>query len=195
MILPRTFFSGATPRIARELLGQRLVRKLPDGTRIEALITETEAYDGFDDRASHAHRGMTARNAVMFGPPGHIYLYLCYGIHWLLNLTTREVGYPGAVLVRGTTAVSGPARLTRHFQLSGAHNTLPLGPGSGLWITSNRTAPLSEAIRALPRVGVDYAGPKWRFKAWRFVWEEASNRLALSNRDTSTNTYARTKAR
>ena len=74
---------------------------MPSGRIIRGRITETEAYDGFEDRASHAHKGPTTRNVVMFGSPGCAYLYLCYGVHWMLNFTTRERGYPAAVLVRG----------------------------------------------------------------------------------------------
>ncbi len=169
MILARAFFNRPTPDVARDLLGKTLVRRLADGTRIESVITETEAYDGFDDRASHAHRGKTARNALMFGPPGYTYLYLCYGMHWLLNLTTREIGYPAAVLIRGVATVNGPGRLTRHFQLTGEQNALPLRPVFGLWLASKGVAPDAGAIRATPRVGVDYAGPIWHAKPWRFV--------------------------
>ncbi len=171
MILSRSFFARCTPSVARELLGKILTRRLPDGTRIAAPITETEAYDGFDDRASHAHRAKTTRNAVMFGPPGYTYLYLCYGIHWMLNLTTREAGYPAAVLVRATAVVSGPGRLTRHFALTGKQNALPLRPASGIWIEQKEIDPVRPgSVRAMPRVGVDYAGAEWRAKPWRFVW-------------------------
>lgn len=171
MRLTRSFFARATPDVARDLLGKTLIRRLPDGTRRAACITETEAYDGFHDRASHAHRAKTKRNAVMFGPPGVIYLYLCYGMHWMLNVTTREAGYPAAVLVRGTTQVRGPGRLTRFFALTGDQNGLPLGTASGLWISASRTVRVSSAsVVATPRIGVDYAGPHWRAKPWRFVW-------------------------
>lgn len=171
MILPRSFFDRPTVDVARDLLGKTLIRRLPDGTRISSPITETEAYDGFDDRASHAHRGRTKRNAVMFGPPGYTYLYLCYGMHWLLNLTTREEGHPAAVLVRGTVAASGPGRVTRHFLLTGEQNILPLRPVSGIWVASQGIDPEPTDILATPRVGVDYAGPEWRTKCWRFVWK------------------------
>ncbi len=169
MILPSAFFDRPAPVVARELLGKTLVRRLPDGTRIEDSITETEAYDGFDDSASHAHRGKTARNAVMFGPPGYTYLYLCYGIHWLLNLTAQREGYPAAVLIRGTTKASGPGRLTRYFRLTGEQNALPLRPASGIWLASRPAAAIPDGIRATPRIGINYADPKCRAKPWRFT--------------------------
>lgn len=184
-MLAHAFFDRDTVTVARELLGKRLVRALPAGEHLEARITETEAYDGFGDRASHAHRGQTPRNAVMFGPPGHIYLYLCYGVHWLLNLTTRESGWPAAVLIRGTTAVRGPGRLTKHFHLDRRQNTLPLGPAAGLWVAEDGALPPDE-ITATPRVGVDYAGADWAAKPWRFVWNgpasPPSNRKACKTR-------------
>ena len=173
MMLPRSFFNRPAPQVARDLLGMRLVRLLPEGGRIEARITETEAYEGTDDLASHASRGRTARNAVMFGPPGHLYLYLCYGMHWMLNITTGPAGHPAAVLLRGTADATGPGRLTRRLRLDGGVNTLPLGRRAGLWIAppaDGQAAPAPAAIRALPRVGVEYAGPVWSAIPWRFAW-------------------------
>jgi len=175
MILPCSFFNRPAPEVARALLGQTLVRRLPDGRRLAAVITETEAYDGFEDEASHAHRGRTPRNGVMFGPPGRIYLYLCYGMHWMLNLVTREADYPAAVLLRGTSDVSGPGRLTRHFDLDGQLNGQSLGSASGLWIRSAGSDPGSRRIRTAPRVGVDYAGPQWASKPWRFILKGKRN--------------------
>lgn len=169
MILHLSFFERDTVQTARELLGKKLIRKLSDGSRIEALITETEAYDGFEDRASHASRGQTPRNAVMFGPPGYTYLYLCYGMHWMLNITTRETGYPAAILIRGTDAVSGPGRLTKFFNLTGKENALALRPTSGIWISSTKTVIDPAQISATPRIGVDYAGKHWSSIPWRFT--------------------------
>ncbi|MEX2606208.1 MAG: DNA-3-methyladenine glycosylase [Kiritimatiellia bacterium] len=170
-ILPLNWFSRSTPDCARELLGQHLCRGLPDGTLLRFRITETEAYEGFDDRASHAHRGPTPRNDAMFGPPGRTYLYLCYGVHWLLNLTTREKGFPAAVLIRGIEGVTGPGRLTRHLELDGKHNRQALYKKNGLWMERGPAVPDSAVITG-PRVGIDYAGPEWAAKPWRFRWVE-----------------------
>lgn len=169
--LTEAYFAADTVTVARDLLGKRLVRDLPDGTRLSHVITETEAYDGFEDQASHAHRGQTPRNAVMFGPPGHLYLYLCYGIHWLLNITTREAGYPAAVLLRGVRGCAGPGRLTRLYHLNRAQNLLPLRPESGVWI-ENAPPPAPDLIHATPRIGIAYAGPEWQAKPWRFCLNE-----------------------
>jgi len=172
MILKRVFFAQDTVKAAQHLLGMRLVRRLPGGEILRGIITETEAYDGFEDRASHASRGLTPRNAVMFGPPGYTYLYLCYGMHWMLNITTREQGYPAAILIRGTSVVSGPGRVTRAFELNGQNNACPLLPGSGLWIVPSARSPEVSAITATPRIGVHYAGPYWSAIPWRFVLKQ-----------------------
>src|SRR3569832_1368993 len=110
-ILGEEFFERKAPVVAKELLGKYLVRKVGDKT-IALMITETEAYDGFEDKASHAHRGQTPRNSVMFGKPAHIYVYFTYGMHWMLNLICGKEGYPSGVLIRGAGGISGPARVT-----------------------------------------------------------------------------------
>ena len=99
MPLPPTFYNRPTLTVARELLGARLVRIL-DGVKLVGLITETEAYFGEDDLASHAKAGRTIRTAPMFGPPGYAYVYFTYGNHWMLNAVTEKEGFPAAVLIR-----------------------------------------------------------------------------------------------
>lgn len=102
-ILNEEFFNRPTLTVAKELLGKYLVRKVGSKT-IALMITETEAYDGFKDLASHAHRGQTPRNTPMFDKPGTIYVYFTYGIHWMLNLVCGKKEYPAAVLIRGVQA-------------------------------------------------------------------------------------------
>ncbi|MGB0416745.1 MAG: DNA-3-methyladenine glycosylase [Coraliomargarita sp.] len=169
-VLNKTFFNRSTLDVARDLLGKQLCRRLENGKIIRARITETEAYDGFEDKASHAHKGATTRNVVMFGPPGRSYIYLCYGVHWLLNITTREKGYPAAVLIRGAEGVSGPGRLSRHFQLDSRFNNQLLTRVNGLWVEDDGVEADPDKIEATPRIGVDYAGPEWSKMPWRFVW-------------------------
>lgn len=169
-VLGKAFFNRPTLDVARELLGKQLCRRLHSGKIIRARICETEAYDGLEDRASHASKGPTTRNVVMFGPPGRTYIYLCYGVHWLLNITTREQGYPAAVLIRAVAGVEGPGRLTKHFQISSALNNQLLTRVGGLWVEASSDEIRAEEIVAKPRVGVDYAGAEWATIPWRFVW-------------------------
>ncbi|MFP4204349.1 MAG: DNA-3-methyladenine glycosylase [Opitutales bacterium] len=170
-VLKQGFFRRGTPEVARELLGKQLCRRLESGSILRARITETEAYDGFEDRASHAHRGPTPRNAIMFGPPAYAYVYLCYGVHWLFNITTREKGYPAAVLLRGVAGVRGPGRLTRHFRIDKSFDQRLLTRTGGLWVEDDGFVPDESALTTAPRVGVPYAGPEWAQKQWRFVWQ------------------------
>ncbi len=106
MTLPRNFYDRPTLTVARKLIGARLVRIL-DGVRLVGLITETEAYIGEKDLGCHAHVGKTNRNAVMFGTPGHAYVYFTYGNHWMLNAVTEREGFPAAVLIRAIQPIEG----------------------------------------------------------------------------------------
>jgi len=164
----RDFQSDDTLRLARMLLGKTLV--LRRGSTHEAhLITEVEAYDGPDDRASHACRGRRPRNAVMFGPGGNWYVYLVYGIHEMLNLVTGPEGYPAAVLIRGLDSVSGPGRLTRHLGIDRRFNGLSSSPETGLHIEDRSDEDRPHSILCSARIGVDYAGPVWARKPYRFL--------------------------
>ena len=168
-LLSKSFFNRPTLDVARELVGKHLCRRLEKGKILRAAIYETEAYDGFEDRASHAHKGVTPRNVVMFGPPGHAYIYLCYGVHWLLNISTREKGYPAAVLIRGVEGISGPGRLTKHFKIDSTLNGQLLTRAGGLWVEDPGLDICPGEVVATPRIGIEYAGPDWSAAPWRFV--------------------------
>ncbi len=168
-VLGKDFFDRPTLDVAKELIGKQLCRRLQKGKILRAAIYETEAYDGFEDRASHAHKGLTPRNAIMFGRPGYAYVYLCYGVHWLLNIVTREKGYPAAVLIRGVKGVEGPGRLTKHFRIDSAFNGQRLARAGSLWVEECGCAIQPEKIIATPRIGINYAGPEWSAVPWRFV--------------------------
>lgn len=164
-MLGQRFFNRPTLRIARELLGKYLVRRI--GKRgISRMITEVEAYVGFQDRASHASAGETARNRVMFGPPGAWYVYFTYGMHWMANIVTGPKGYPAAILIRGVSGISGPARVTRFFKIDKRFNGKPAVRHAGLWIEERGVRVSPRVVRRSPRIGVGYAGP-WRRKLWR----------------------------
>lgn len=183
-MLDRSFFSRSTIRVARELIGCLLVHEVR-GRRRAGRIVETEAYDGFRDVASHAHRGLTPRNAPMFGPPGRAYVYLIYGVHHCLNLVTREAGYPAAVLIRALEPADerigpchGPGRLARALGIDLRHNGLDLcAPSSPLYV---EPAAGRCRVARTPRIGVDYAGA-WAAKAWRCV-DPASRHLSVKLR-------------
>ena len=111
--LDRSFFDRGTLLVCRELLGKSLVRLDDRGRRVSGLVIEAEAYIGMEDLGCHAHAGRTARNASMWGPPGHAYVYFTYGMHWMLNFVTEREGFPAAVLIRGVAPVEGLRAMRR----------------------------------------------------------------------------------
>ncbi len=166
-ILTQDFFNRPTLIVAEELIGKFLVRKI-ENREVAHMITEVEAYDGFKDKASHAHRGKTPRNAIMFDEAGNWYVYLCYGMYHMLNIVTGPKDFPAAVLIRGVEEISGPGRLTRALQISKKENTLPVKRQSGLWIEDRGiTIPKKDILRT-PRIGINYA-EEWIEKPYRFI--------------------------
>ena len=153
------------PEAARALVGKILVRRLPDGRVIRARITETEAYFGESDTACHACHGRTQRTQVLYRPAGTIYVYLCYGIHWMLNLVTGPEDDPQAVLIRGVEGASGPGRVTKYLSIDRSLNDTPLG--GGLSLEDDGWTPAR--IEASPRVGIGYASPEDQARLWRFT--------------------------
>lgn len=165
--LPSHYFQRNTAvYLAEDLLGKTLVRRFEDGREFRAHITETEAYYGTDDLASHASKGRTPRTELMFGAGGTIYVYLIYGRYWLLNIVTGGEGLPEAVLIRGLSTVNGPGRIGNLLELDKTFYGEDLTTSDRLWIEDTE---LPGAITAGPRVGVDYAGDLWREMPWRFV--------------------------
>ncbi|MDO8492344.1 MAG: DNA-3-methyladenine glycosylase [bacterium] len=172
--LTRAFFNRPTLTVAKELLGKFLVRKIGRKT-ITAMITETEAYCGPNDLASHASRGKTPRTEIMFGPPGHAYIYLIYGMYHCFNIVTEKENYPAAVLIRavaptyrrGNGPVNGPGKLCRYFQIDKSLNNEDLTENKRLWVEDCKTKIKPNQIRRLPRIGVGYAG-SYKDKLWRF---------------------------
>lgn len=173
IVAPEHWTKGGTVRHARKLLGKYLVRSA--GGRCEArLITEVEAYDGECDLACHAARGRTPRNEVMYGDAGHWYVYLCYGMHEMLNLVVGPRDWPAAVLIRGVEGISGPGRLTRALAINRQLNGKPAGPASGLHIEDRGLRVPPRLVQATPRIGVAYAGAHWAAKRWRFMFDPAA---------------------
>ncbi|MFW5883000.1 MAG: DNA-3-methyladenine glycosylase [Verrucomicrobiota bacterium] len=168
-VLPPEAFEGAALEVARELVeGGVLLCRQVDGEVQRWAVTEAEAYIGSEDRACHAFQRRTPRNEVMFGPPGHWYVYLCYGVHWLLNIVTGPPDFPAAVLIRGASHTYGPGRLTKALAIDGTLNTLPATAESGLWLEYPREAARAP-VTATPRIGIDAAGADWALRPYRFV--------------------------
>lgn len=168
-VLTQAFFDRCVLNVSQDLLGKQLCRRLASGEIIKQRISEVEAYDGTEDKACHACKGKTKRNAVMFGPAGVWYVYLCYGMHWMLNVVTGAKDYPAAVLIRGTHEVIGPGRLTKSLaidnQLDGKRCSRP----NGLWIEDDEYQVTAKSIARTPRIGIQYAGPVWVKKPYRFL--------------------------
>lgn len=167
-MLAVSFFARPAALVARDLLGKALIRK--QGTWQAAhMVTETEAYEGPHDLASHSARGRTARTEVMFGPAGRLYVYRIYGLHWMLNIVTGEIDEAAAVLIRGVDQVNGPGRVAAELRIDASFNGRKATKATGLWFEEVGCRPARSRIRRTPRIGVDYAGPIWAAKKLRFV--------------------------
>ena len=169
-VLPAAFFDRPADRVARELLGGVLAVRGADGRIARHVVHETEAYLGGHDLACHGSKGLTARNAVMFGPAGRWYVYLCYGMHWMLNVVTGAPGVPAAVLIRGAGGFVGPGRLTRGLGIDRRFDGRPAGRATGLWFEAAPVAVPRRLVARTPRIGVGYAG-EWADAPLRFVVE------------------------
>jgi DNA-3-methyladenine glycosylase len=167
-IIGKNFFHQPTLTATENLLGKYLVRKIYR-KKIALIITEVEAYDGPRDRASHAARGQTPRNAPMFEEGGIWYIYFTYGMHWMLNIVTGPRRYPAAVLIRGAGEISGPARLTKFLKIDSRLNGAPAAKKSGLWIEDRGVKINPRDIKRTARIGVSYAGPVWSKKRYRLL--------------------------
>jgi len=185
--LARDFFAQDTLTVARLLLGKRLVRRL-NGQRLAGRIVEVEAYMGEEDKGSHASVGRTARNEVMFGPPGHAYVYFTYGMHWMFNIVTEVEGFPAAVLVRaleplegisimkrnrkgrtGFDLCSGPARLAQALCITRALNGADLCARRGAELWLEEAPPVAdEDVVASERIGLNSVPEPWKSMPWRF---------------------------
>jgi DNA-3-methyladenine glycosylase len=191
--LPRSFYRRPAPVVAPELLGRVLVRTLPSGERLTARIVECEAYQQ-DDPASHSYRGLRPRTAVMFGPPGHLYVYRSYGVHWCMNVVTGDEGEGSAVLLRAAEPLqgidrmrrtrrtkdvrllcAGPGRLTQALGVSVSQNGADLVRGDDLALTTGTPVP-EDRIRVATRIGLTVA----REQPWRFF--EANSRFVSRGR-------------
>lgn len=166
-VLSQKFFNQPTLKVAQNLLGKFLVHKLRN-KKIALMITEVEAYDGFNDMASHASRGKTERNKIMFGEAGKFYVYFTYGMHWMLNIVCGPKDYPAAILIRAAGGINGPARLTKFLKIDKKFNGLAANKKTGLWFEDRGIKFNKARIVKTRRIGVEYAG-EWANKPYRFT--------------------------
>jgi DNA-3-methyladenine glycosylase len=187
LILPRDFYDRPALLVARELLGMRLVR-VEQNQRIAGIIIETEAYRGEEDLGCHCKAGRTPRTKVMYGPPGHAYVYFTYGMHWMLNFVVEQNDFPAAVLIRailpeegleliGTRRgaqpvqrwTNGPGKICQALGIEKLFNGVDLCvPSNNLWVEAGR--PISDAsVTTGPRVGLNKVPEPWKSKPWRFL--------------------------
>ena len=167
MKLRYDFFHRPCLEVAKDLVGKVLVHNVPDG-QIRLRISETEAYCGEEDTACHAHHGRTNRTEVMYLEAGTIYVYLCYGVHWLLNIVTGEKEHPEAVLIRACIDAPGPGRLTKLLGITGELNRKSV-IDSALWVEDDGCVC---DIKTDKRVGIGYATQEDQDKHWRFILDK-----------------------
>lgn len=158
------FFHRDCLEVAPDLVGKLLVQDTPQGKRC-LRISETEAYRGQEDTACHAHKGRTKRTEVLYGKAGTLYVYLCYGMHWLLNVVTGEEEQPQAVLIRACVEANGPGKLTKALQITGAFNGKSI-ENSTLQIVDDG---MEVSVACKKRVGIGYASEEDQNRLWRFV--------------------------
>ena len=159
--LPYDFFHRHALQVAPDLVGKLLVH----GDKV-LRISETEAYCGTADTACHAHKGRTRRTEVLYADAGTIYIYLCYGMHWLMNVITGDVDDPQGVLIRACVDADGPGKLTKKLRITGEQNRGNIVTDPELWIADDG---FQCNIRTDKRVGIGYASPEDQEKPWRFI--------------------------
>lgn len=174
-VLDSHFFDRPTLLVAEELIGKFLIRE-HEGHQWALMITEVEAYDGPDDKASHAHKGRTQRTEPMFDCAGTIYVYLVYGMHWMLNIVTGPKEYPAAILIRSALImlptgeighIDGPAKLTKFLCIDKEFNAIKATQCNRLWFEDRDMIIPVEHIVRKRRIGVDYAA-EWKDALYNF---------------------------
>jgi DNA-3-methyladenine glycosylase len=185
--LERQFFNRPTIQVARELLGTHLVR-VEGGERTAGIIVETEAYIGEEDLGCHARAGYTPRTRILYGPPGHAYVYFTYGMYWMLNFVAEREGFPAAVLIRGIVPIEGIERIAARRQgrpreqwtdgpgkicialaINRAQNDTDLcAPEAEIFVELGKNIP-DASVTIGPRVGLNGVHEPWKSVPWRFL--------------------------
>jgi DNA-3-methyladenine glycosylase len=164
--LAEDFFQRDICDVAPDLIGKILVRKQSDGSEFRFRITEIEKYIGENDLACHASKGRTARTEVMYWSGGHIYVYLIYGMYWMLNVITGKENHPQGILIRGLQNCEGPGRVGRLLNLDKSFYGESLIQSDRIWIEDDGK---KFTFTTHPRVNIDYAGEFWKKKAYRYI--------------------------
>lgn len=159
------FFHRPCLEVARDLVGKVLVHRAGEQV-LKLRISETESYCGEADTACHAHKGRTKRTEVLWMESGTVYLYLCYGMHWLLNIVTGEENDPQAVLIRACVDAEGPGKLTKKLGINGELNRSSILTSDRLWIEDDG---FRCEVKIDKRVGIGYASQEDQDRLWRFI--------------------------
>lgn len=159
------FFTRDVLAIAPEMLGKVLAIRSPEGNVGRYIITDLEAYRGMEDKGCHASKGRTPRTDIMFHPGGSLYVYLIYGMYWMLNVVTGPENEPQAILIRGIGNCTGPGRVTRMLGIDGSFNREDITESDRIWFEN--ADPVTE-FRTGVRIGIDYAGEFWKTRPWRY---------------------------
>ena len=165
MRLNKDFYLQRAPEMAPALLGKLLCRKI-DNEIIKCRITETECYFGEEDTACHAHKGKTERTKVMYHDGGVAYVYLCYGLHSMLNVVSGIEDFPEAVLIRGVEGYEGPGKLTKALKIDRSLNGEDLTRSELLWLEDDG---YKAEYKTGKRIGIDYATPEYKDILWRYT--------------------------
>jgi DNA-3-methyladenine glycosylase len=181
--LKRDFYTQPTLKVAKELLGKYIVRKIGN-KKLEGKIIETEAYIGPSDKASHAYQGrITSRNKVEYLVGGHIYIYLVYGMYWQFNIVTSKLAKPECVLIRSLDLgklANGPGKVCRYLKLDKSFYGEDLVKSKRIWLEDRGERVKPSEIVTTKRIGIDYAGLYWSRRKWRFVLKSSKTPLKLN---------------
>jgi len=167
--IAKDFFIRDVLDVAPDLIGKYLTIRSTEGIPERFMITETEAYRGEDDKACHASKGRTQRTEIMYNSGGHLYVYLIYGMYWMLNIVTGEIDNPQAVLIRGVEKNTGPGVLTRNLGIDKSFNGLDVAVSGKIWIEDDG---IVCETGTSPRIGIGYSGEYWSSRPWRFFRKE-----------------------
>lgn len=163
--LSREFFTRDVLEVAPEMIGKNMMLDCFSGFPQAYMITEVEAYRGSEDKACHASKGRTKRTEMLYHEGGLLYIYLIYGMYWMLNIVTGTENNPQAVLIRGAGIYSGPGKITKALGINSTFHGEDVVTSGRIWFEDSG---LSPEFRTGPRIGVDYAGDYWKSRPWRY---------------------------